>query len=74
MVQLPAMTLSVDTIQGMADAMGDDPETAAADTLTAAVGGEALEEGLTEPERAIKDRLQEPVRRACPDSADAILR
>lgn len=73
-IQLPAMTLSVDSIQGMVDAIGEDPEAAAADTLGAAVDDATLETGLTDPERLVKDRLEEPVRRVCPDMAGGILR
>lgn len=73
-MQLPAMTLSVDSIQGMVDAMDEEPEAAAADTLGAAVDDATMEEGLTDPERLVKDRLEEPVRRICPDMAGGILR
>ena len=72
--QLSAMTLSIDSIQGMADAMGDDSQAAAADTLRVALDEATLEQGLTDPKRLIKDRLEEPVRRACPQMADGILR
>lgn len=78
-MQLPAMTLSLDSIQGMADAMGDDPEAepdpeAAGQALAGAVDRTTMQEGLEDPERLIKDRLEEPVRRICPDEADSILR
>lgn len=73
-IKLPAMTLSVDSIQGMADAMEEGGEAAAADSLAAAVDDATMEQGLTDPERLIKDRLEESVRRICPDRADSILR
>lgn len=77
--QLPAMTLSLDSIQGMVDAMGDDPEAepdpeAMGEALGGAVDQATMEKGLTDPERLIKDRLEESVRRVCPDEADSILR
>ncbi|HEX2251803.1 MAG TPA: hypothetical protein VHQ65_00885 [Thermoanaerobaculia bacterium] len=72
--QLSAMTLSVESIQGMADAMADSPEAGAAETLVAVLDGATLEQGLTDPERLIKDRLEDRVRAVCPDLADVILR
>lgn len=72
--KLPAMTLSVDSIQGMVDAMEEGGEEAAAGSLAGAVDDATMEQGLTDPERLIKDRLEEPVRRICPDMAGGILR
>lgn len=73
-IQLGAMTLSIESLEGMVAAAGEDPKAAAAGTLAAAVDAVTMEKGLTDPERLVKDRLQEPARRACPDAADAILR
>lgn len=72
--QLSAMTLSVDSIESMADAMADDPEAAAAGTVAAALDEATLEQGLTDPKRAVKDRLREPVERTCPNLAGVVLR
>lgn len=72
--KLPAMTLSVDSIQGMVDAMDEGGEKAAAESVAGAVDDATMEQGLTDPERLIKDRLEEPVRRLCPDMAGGILR
>lgn len=75
MTQLSAMTVSVESIEGMvAAAGGDDPQAAASGALSAAVDAATMEKGLTDPKRLVKDRLKEPARRACPDAADAILR
>lgn len=73
-IQLPAMTLSVDSIQGMVDAMEEGGEEAAAGSLAGAVDDATMEQGLTDPKRLIKDRLEEPLRRLCPDMAGGILR
>lgn len=72
--QLPAMTLSVGSIQGMADAMAEDPEADPAETVGDTLAEATLEQGLTDPEREIKDRLRERVESTCPDLASSILR
>lgn len=72
--QLSAMTLSVDSVQDMADALDETPEAAAAGTLAAALDEATLEQGLTDPKRAVKDRLREPVERTCPNLASVVLR
>ena len=72
--QLSAMTLSIDTIQGMADALEETPEDAAAGTVAAALDEATLEQGLTDPKHAIKDRLREDVEATCPDLASVIRR
>lgn len=74
--QLTAMTISVDSIQGMADAMGAEgeaAESAAVGAVRAAVDEATLEKGLQDPKRLIKDRLETPIRKACPDLADIML-
>ena len=78
-IQIGAMTMSIDDIGGMvealADASGDEEVQAEAETMSDLVADAAtLEEGLEDPERAIKDLLAERVRAVCPDSADSILR
>jgi hypothetical protein len=72
--QLSAMTISVDSIEGMADALDETPEAAAAGTVAAALDEGALEQGLTDPKRAVKDRLREPVEKTCPNLASVVLR
>ena len=76
MTQLPAMTMSTEAMQGVIDSMAASGDTEAA--LTEALGSVAeeamTEEGLQDPNRVIKNRLDSRTRELCPDSADVILR
>lgn len=76
MTQLPAMTMSTDAMQGVIDSMAASGDTEAA--LTEALGSVAeeamTEEGLQDPKRVIKNRLDSRTRELCPDFADVILR
>lgn len=74
MTQLPAMTLSVDAVEGMVEAMEADREGGFAEGLGAAVDEATLARGLGDPESLIKERLSGRVRATCPDLADIMLR
>jgi hypothetical protein len=71
--QLSAVTISVDAIQGIADALEADPESGTG-ALAAAIGEAGLQKGLSDPKALIKERLAEPVRERCPEMAGVILR
>ena len=71
--QLSAMTISVDSIQGIADALEADPESGGG-AVAAAVGEAVLQQGLSEPKALIKERLADSVRKRCPEMAAVILR
>lgn len=76
MTQLPAMTMSMGSLQKMADAaeQGQDAKEAAAEAVAGAVDAATVEKGLTDPETAIKERLGDRVRKSCPDMAPVMLR
>lgn len=74
--QLPAMTLSVDDVEGMMaafeeDGSGEVDREAMGEALADAA---TMERGLEAPGPLIKERLADRVREVCPDLADALLR
>ena len=71
--QLSAMTISVDSIQGIADALEEDPE-ASTGAVAEALGEATLQQGLSEPKALVKERLADAIRERCPEMASVILR
>lgn len=74
MTQLSAMTLSIESIQGMVDAMERDPQGGAVAALRLAVDEATMEKGLADPRALIKERLAGRVGATCPDLAPLMLR
>lgn len=76
MTQLPAMTMSTDAMQGVIDSMAasGDNEAAVTEALGEAAEEAMTEEGLEDPKRIIKNRLDGRTRELCPGFADVILR
>ncbi len=64
LTQLPAMTMSMDSLRTVAGTDAADAEAAAGEAVDAAV-----EEALSDPQAAIKSRLAPRVRQTCPDLA-----
>jgi len=71
--QLSAMTISVASIQGIADALEKDPKVSTG-AVAAAVGEATLQQGLSEPKALVKERLADAIRERCPEMASVILR
>jgi hypothetical protein len=71
--QMRSMTLSIEGIQAMVDAIEADPERGAATGLRLAVDDATLIEGLEDPQALIKERLSERVRKTCPELAGILL-
>ena len=67
--------MSADAMQGVIDSMAasGDTEAAVTDALGEAADEAMTEEGLEDPKRLIKNRLDERTRELCPDFARVIL-
>jgi hypothetical protein len=76
MTELPAMTMSMGSLQKMADAaeQGQDAGEAAAEVVAGAVDAATVEKGLEDPKAAIKEQLADRVQQSCPDMAPYMLR
>jgi hypothetical protein len=76
MTQLPAMTMSTDSLQKMADSMAEsgDPEASVTGALGSVAEEAMTEDGLEDPKRLIKNRLDKRTRDLCPQFAAVILR
>lgn len=74
MTQLPAMTLSIDGIQGMMDAMEADPQRGMAAGLRTVVDDATMAKGLDDPKALVKERLAERMESSCPELAGSMPR
>lgn len=74
--QRSAMTVSTESFSALArEGRGAGGDEAAAGAAAAVISGEAAAGGgVSDPRQAVKDRLRDPVREACPDEASLILR
>jgi len=75
LTQLPAMTMSTDSLQKMADSMADsgDPEASVTGALGSVAEEAMTEEGLEDPKRLVKNRVDKRTRELCPQFAAVIL-
>ncbi len=75
MTKLPAMTMSTDALNAMAESVAEsgDAETAVSEALGPAAAEAMTETGLEDPKRLIKDRIDPRTRELCPQFADVIL-
>lgn len=75
MTQLPAMTMSTDSLQKMADSMAEsgDPEASVTGALGSVAEEAMTEKGLEDPKRLVKNRLDKRTRELCPQFAAVIL-
>ena len=75
MTKLGAMTMSTDALEQMAEAMDEsgDAEAAVTGALGSAAEEAVTEDGLEDPKRLVKDRIDERTRELCPQFANVIL-
>lgn len=75
MTKLPALTMSTDALQEMADSVAatGDSEGAVSSALGPAAEEAMTEDGLEDPKRLVKNRLEERTRELCPEFANVIL-
>lgn len=73
--KLPALTMSTDSLQQMADSVSasGDSEAAVSSALGPAAEEAMTENGLEDPKRLVKNRLDVRTRELCPQFADVIL-
>lgn len=74
MTQLPAMTLSIDGIEGMMAAMEADPQGGMAAGLRTVVDDATMTRGLEDPKALVKERLAERTESSCPELAGSMPR
>lgn len=71
LTQLPAMTLSIDGLEGMIASVeeGGDEQAAATEALTGAVDDATRDKGLADPKKAVQEQLAPRLAEVCPAGA-----